>query len=95
MKTWLLAVALVAGFIGPTGMAYVGAQAVIAQERHTPEGEWCQRPMAAMSKKAHACACHTASCTDPDPDHLPAHIDAMCLSYCRVTSCKCPKADCP
>lgn len=74
------------------------AQAVAAQaapERKTPPGEWCQRPLPQMSKKAHACACHQHDCTDPDPNHVSAHTDAKCLNYCTQAQCKCERMDCP
>lgn len=68
---------------------------VAVQERHTPEGHWCQRTMPRMSKNAHACGCHKASCTDDDPSKLPGHTDAMCLNYCHTDNCRCPRQDCP
>ncbi len=98
-----LRVALVAfaiAILAPSspGMLCMGAQHAIvlaaAQEHKTPDGEWCQRAPA-QSPKAHACACHATTCSDPDPDHLPAHVDVNCLNYCTVAQCLCPKADCP
>jgi hypothetical protein len=97
MRTALLALVML-GAIGPTPQMCMGAQMAVvmaaAQETTLPADEWCQRAPV-RSTKAHACACHQASCSDPDPEHLPAHTDAKCLSYCRTTSCQCPKADCP
>lgn len=83
------------GFPVGAGPLCLMAQTVAAQERQLPNGEWCQRSVAKMTKQAHACECHKADCTDPDPDHLPAHVDAMCLSYCHVNDCRCTKMDCP
>jgi hypothetical protein len=76
-------------------MGALHAQAVAAQERKTPDGEWCQRPLPEMSKKAHACACHQHDCSDPDPNHVSAHTDAKCLNYCTVANCRCERTDCP
>ena len=97
MKSLLLAV-FVLGSLGPTPQFCMGAQMAVvmaaAQERHTPDGEWCQRPPV-QSKKAHACMCHQHNCSDPDPDHVSAHTDGMCLNYCTVKNCKCAAMDCP
>lgn len=73
----------------------VHAQLMAAQERKTPDGEWCQRPQPDMSKKAHACKCHEHDCSDPDPNHVSAHVDAECLNYCNVSGCRCGVHDCP
>lgn len=75
-------------------LAVVHATAAKIQERATPPGEWCQRAEPRMPKGAHACNCHKADCTDPDPNTLPAHTDAKCLNYCTVAQCDCPKTDC-
>ena len=64
------------------------------QERHTPVGEWCQRPPV-QSKKAHECHCRKQDCNDPDPLHVSAHVDVSCLNYCHVHECLCEKMDCP
>jgi hypothetical protein len=68
-----------------------------AQEKQTPDGEWCQRPTQKMSPKAHACACHTHNCkADPtDLNNLSAHTDNKCLNFCTVTKCECLEGDCP
>lgn len=79
-------------------MGALHAQALAAQaapERKTPPGEWCQRPLPEMSKKAHACACHQHDCTDPDPNHVSAHTDSKCLNYCTQSQCRCERTDCP
>lgn len=76
-------------------MGALHAQAITAQEHKTPDGEWCQRPLPQMSKKAHACACHQHDCTDPDPNHVSAHTDAKCLNYCTQAQCRCERTDCP
>lgn len=104
MKSIALTIALLIGLsVGPTEVPHlcVGAQLAIVhataaklQERSTPDGEWCQRPETRMPKGAHACECHKASCTDKDPEHLPAHTDAQCLNFCSVEKCSCPEMDC-
>lgn len=76
-------------------MGAIHAKAMAAQERKTPEGEWCQRPDPQMGRKAHACACHQHDCSDPDPSHVSAHTDAQCLNFCTVSQCKCGVHDCP
>jgi hypothetical protein len=79
-------------------MGALHAQAIAAQaapERTTPLGEWCQRPVPQMSKKAHACTCHQHNCTDPDPSHVSAHTDPKCLNYCTQANCRCERMDCP
>jgi hypothetical protein len=80
----------------------IGAQYAIVmqtaaklQERQLPAGEWCQRPAARLPRQAHPCNCHKADCKDPDPDHLPAHVDSACLSYCHIGDCRCVTQDCP
>ena len=65
------------------------------QERRTPPGEWCQRPAIPMPAKAHACSCDKANCADPDPNHVPAHMDRKCLNFCAVDNCSCVETDCP
>jgi hypothetical protein len=100
MKTifFLAVLALAAQTTKSTHVPCVGAMkamAVMAQEQRTPPGEWCQRPAPDMSKKAHACACHQHSCSDPDPDHVSAHVDANCKNYCYVDGCRCERDDCP
>jgi len=79
-------------------MGAVHAAAVLAAqapERKTPAGEWCQRQEPQMSRRAHACECHTHDCSDPDPAHVSAHTDAQCLNYCTVSQCRCGVQDCP
>ena len=71
------------------------AKMMAAQERQTPDGEWYQRPVPDMPKKAHACACHEHNCSDPDPDHVSAHTDSQCLNFCTVAKCSCERMDCP
>ena len=66
----------------------------VTQERHTPDGEWCQRPTNPMPRKAHACKCHKHDCGDPDPHHLSAHTDPHCLNFCTVANCRCSEQDC-
>lgn len=85
----------------PPPMLCMGAQLAIVlntaaklQERHTPPGEWCQRPAPTMSKKAHPCDCHKHDCEDPDPDHLSAHTDPKCDNYCNTKDCRCAVHDC-
>lgn len=84
--------ALLGGF--PVGS---GSLCLMAQERETKDGEWCQRTVPRMSKKAHACKCHAHDCAkDPrDPQNLSAHTDSMCLNYCHTGKCLCGAMDCP
>jgi hypothetical protein len=80
------------------GSMCVGAQLAVVraiQEKHTPPGEWCQRPTTPMPAKAHACTCHQHDCSDPDPLHVSAHTDTQCLNYCTVQQCNCAMNDCP
>lgn len=103
MKALIVAL-FVLGSLGPTPQFCAGAQmatVMAAQlqeptnpERHTPAGEWCQRPPV-QSNKAHACACHQTDCNDADPNHVPAHTDPKCLNYCTQSQCKCSVNDCP
>jgi hypothetical protein len=98
-KTLLVLAVLLASQLGLPGrgqaMLCMGAvHAAAAQERSTPPGEWCQRPPV-RSTKAHACACHQHDCTDPDPNHVSAHVDAACLNFCTVSQCQCAHMDCP
>lgn len=65
-----------------------------APERHTPPGEWCQRPPL-QSQAAHACTCQKQDCTDADPQHVSAHVDPMCQNYCHIDACRCEQMDCP
>lgn len=97
MRLIFIAALLMGVALGPTPQFCAHAlalQSVAAQETKLPADEWCQRAPS-TNKKSHACKCHQASCSDPDPNHLPAHTDAMCLSYCRIDSCRCAKNDCP
>ena len=104
MKPLLFALALVVVLsVGPSvpmemclgaQLAVVHATAVKLQERKLPDGEWCQRPASRMSTKAHACSCHKHDCADDDPDHVSAHTDRACLSYCTVKDCRCAVMDC-
>jgi hypothetical protein len=82
---------------GHASMLCVGAVEALmaAQEKSTPPGEWCQRPVAQMSKKAHPCECHKHDCLDNDPSHVSAHVDSACLNYCNVSACLCGHMDCP
>lgn len=74
-----------------------GSLCLIAQEKETKDGEWCQRAVPRMSKKAHACTCHQHACDkDPrDPNNLSAHTDPMCLNFCHTGKCLCSAIDCP
>lgn len=105
MRRWIFAVLLVTvstpglekgmGMMCPgAALAVVHATAMKLQERSTPDGEWCQRAAPRMPKEAHACECHKHDCTDPDPDHVSAHVDAKCLNYCTVAKCECAAMDC-
>jgi hypothetical protein len=103
---WLLVVLLVTvstpGLEKGLGMMCPGAALAVvhatafklSQERSTPPGEWCQRPEQRMPRGAHACDCHKHDCTDPDPDHVSAHTDPMCLNYCTTANCACAHMDC-
>jgi hypothetical protein len=72
----------------------LGALAAQNPERHTPPGEWCQRPPI-TSKKAHECHCAEHNCADPEPTHVSAHVDPSCSNYCHIHECLCAKQDCP
>lgn len=90
------------GLERPPPMLCMGAQLAIVHqtafklqgERHTPPGEWCQRPAPTMSKKAHPCDCHKHDCDDPDPNHLSAHTDPKCENFCNTKDCRCAVHDC-
>ena len=99
MRGAWLTVLVVGLSVGPSWVPEMclGAQLAVvhAQERKLPENEWCQRPEVPMPKGAHACSCHKADCADGDPNHLPAHTDPQCQSFCTVASCSCVFQDCP
>lgn len=104
MKYLTLGLALVSLSVGPSihvpamcqgaQLAVVMEAAAKLQESKLPKDQWCQRPAPGMSNKAHLCFCHQADCTDPDPDHLPAHTDPQCKKYCDVSGCRCTTMDC-
>lgn len=79
----------------PCAGAKLAMVSAMAQERSTPPGEWCQREVKPMPAKAHACACHEHDCSDPDPNHVSAHVDPECLNFCTTSRCFCERMDCP
>lgn len=70
---------------------------VAAQEKETPPGTWCQRPVEKMRKEAVACACHAHNCDKDlsDPAYLSAHTDSQCENFCHTQKCECAAMDCP